>query len=70
MVNILPFQKTSLLISGIDDYLDKVAEAIMTLEQTLLHYADQGADEQLGKGYGKSAMSRNVQTTCADRSQT
>ncbi|MDJ0611573.1 MAG: DUF47 family protein [Kiloniellales bacterium] len=47
MVNVLPFQRTSLLISGIDDYLDRVADSMLVLEQTLMHYVDQGADEHL-----------------------
>lgn len=47
MVNILPFKRTGTLISEIDEYIDKVAEAVMVLEQTTLHYAQAGADEQL-----------------------
>ena len=49
VANVLPFQRTSLLISGIDGYLDKVAEAVLVLEQTLNNYVVQGADEHLGK---------------------
>ncbi len=47
MVNILPFQRTGLLISEIDDFLDKVSEAVMVLEQTILHYLEKGADDSL-----------------------
>ena len=47
MVNILPFQRTGLLIGEIDDFLDKVSEAVMVLEQTILHYLEKGADDYL-----------------------
>lgn len=43
MVNILPFQRTRLLISEIDDYLDKVSEAVLVLEQTIGQYLESGA---------------------------
>ena len=47
MADILPFKRTGRLISEIDEFLDKVSEAIMVLEQTLLHYAERGPDEYL-----------------------
>ena len=47
MVNILPFQKTQGLINEIDEFLDKVSEASMVVEQTYLHYIDKGADHYL-----------------------
>lgn len=47
MVDILPFKRTSLLISEIDEYLDKVSEAAMIVKRTFLHYLDHGKDEEL-----------------------
>ena len=47
MANILPFQRTGVLISEIDEYLDKVSEAVMILERTFVHYVDSGPDDQL-----------------------
>lgn len=35
------------MISEIDEFFDKVSEAILVLEQTVLHYVDKGADAQL-----------------------
>ena len=49
MVNILPFQRTSQLIREIDEFIDKVSEAQMVLEQALLHYFEVGADEGLNQ---------------------
>jgi len=49
MAGILPFRRTGLLISEIDEYLDKVAESVMVLEQTLLNYVDNGPDDYLTK---------------------
>ncbi|MDJ0943688.1 MAG: DUF47 family protein [Kiloniellales bacterium] len=47
MANILPFQRTGLLISEIDEFVDKVSEAIMVLEQTMADYVDKGPESQL-----------------------
>ena len=47
MANILPFQQTQVLINEIDEFLDKVSEATMVVEQTYLHYIDKGADPYL-----------------------
>ena len=47
MAKLLPFQSTGVLISEIDQFIDRVAEAVMVLEQTQLHYLDNGADDQL-----------------------
>lgn len=47
MVQILPFQRTGLLVSEIDEFIDKVSESVMVLEQTFLHYLDKGADDYL-----------------------
>ena len=47
MVDILPFKRTSMLISEIDEFIDKVAEAVMVLERTIRHYLDEGPDEHL-----------------------
>ncbi len=47
MANILPFQRTGVLISEIDEYLDKISEAVMVLERTFAHYVDSGPDEEL-----------------------
>ncbi len=47
MAGILPFQRTGLLVNEIDEYLDKVAETVMVLEQTVLHYVDNGPDDYL-----------------------
>ena len=47
MVSILPFQRTGQLIGEIDDFLDKVSEAVMVLEQTISHYLEKGADDYL-----------------------
>ena len=47
MAKILPFQSTGLLVSEIDEFLDRVSEAIMILEQTFLHYDEKGPDENL-----------------------
>ena len=47
MVEILPFQRTGLLISEIDELIDKVSEAVMVLGQTFLHYLDKGGDDYL-----------------------
>ncbi|MDJ0683747.1 MAG: DUF47 family protein [Alphaproteobacteria bacterium] len=49
MVDILPFKRTGLLISEIDDYFDKVSEAAMIVQRTVLHYLDHGPDEELAK---------------------
>ena len=49
MANLLPFQRTGLLISEIDEFFDKVSEAALVLEQTVLHYVANGADAQLEK---------------------
>lgn len=42
MANILPFQRTQILINEIDEYLDKVSEATMVLETTILHHIEEG----------------------------
>ena len=47
MANVLPFQTTQLLINEIDEFLDKVSEASMLVEKTILHYIAQGPDELL-----------------------
>ena len=47
MANVLPFQKTQLLINEIDEFLDKVSEASMLVEKTIEHYIAQGPDELL-----------------------
>ncbi len=47
MANILPFQRTSRLIGEIDEYIDKVFEAAMVLERSILHYLDKGPDDEL-----------------------
>ena len=47
MANILPFQRTQVLINEIDEFLDKVSEAIMVVEQVFMHYFDNGADQYL-----------------------
>lgn len=47
MTNILPFQRSGLLISEIDEYFDRVTEAILILEQTFSHYVDHGPDDYL-----------------------
>ena len=47
MDNILPFQKTQVLINEIDEFLDKVSEATMVVEQTYLHFIDKGDDQYL-----------------------
>ncbi len=47
MVNLLPFQRTNVLISEIDEFLDKVSEASMVLEQTVTQYLDTGQDDEL-----------------------
>lgn len=49
MAGILPFRRTGLLISEIDEYLDKVAESVMVLEQALLHYVEHGPDDYLSQ---------------------
>ena len=49
MVNFLPFQKSQVLINEIDEFLDKVSEASMVVEQTYLHYIDKGADQYLNE---------------------
>lgn len=43
----LPFQRTNLLISEIDEFIDTVSEAVMVLEQTFLHYLEDGPDDYL-----------------------
>jgi predicted phosphate transport protein (TIGR00153 family) len=43
----MPFQKTQVLINEIDEFLDKVSEATMVVEQTYLHYIDKGTDDYL-----------------------
>lgn len=47
MANFMPFQKTQVLINEIDEFLDKVSEATMVVEQTYLHYIDKGTDDYL-----------------------
>jgi predicted phosphate transport protein (TIGR00153 family) len=47
VVDLSLFGQTRQLISEIDDYLDKVAEAVLVLEQTVAHYIDEGADQYL-----------------------
>lgn len=47
MAKLLPFQRTGALISEIDEFLDKVAEAVMVLEQTIRQYVESGDREQL-----------------------
>lgn len=42
MANPLPFQRTQTLINEIDEYLDKVSEASMVLEKTILHHIEEG----------------------------
>ena len=47
MVDILPFKRTAALIGEIDEYVDRVSEAVMVLDRTVRHYLDNGPDEQL-----------------------
>ena len=47
MVDISPFQQTRQLIGEIDEYLDKVSEAVMIFEQTVVHFVEQGPDDYL-----------------------
>jgi len=47
MDRVLPFQRTALLISEIDEFIDMVSEAVMLLERTVVHYLDEGADDYL-----------------------
>jgi hypothetical protein len=47
VVDVSPFQQTRQLIGEIDEYLDKVSEAVMVLEQTVVHFVDQGPDAYL-----------------------
>lgn len=47
VVDLLPFKRTGRLIGEIDEFLDKVSEAILVLEQTILDYVDQGPSETL-----------------------
>lgn len=47
MVNILPFQRTTQLISEIDEFIDRVSEAQMVVERALMHYFEHGVDDQL-----------------------
>ena len=47
MVNILPFKRTSLLVSEIDEFLDKISEAAMIVQRAFLHYLDNGKDAEL-----------------------
>lgn len=61
MVNILPFQRTGRLIAEIDGFMDKVSEAIMVLEQTLLDYAEQGPGEHLE---GRLKQIRAIESRC------
>lgn len=49
MANILPFQRTQVLINDIDEYLDKVAEAAMVLEKTILHHIEESQEDFLEK---------------------
>jgi len=44
-VKIVPFQKTRLLESEIDEFLDKVSEAGMVFEQAASYYMDHGVDD-------------------------
>ncbi len=47
LVDLLPFKRTGRLIGEIDEFLDKVSDAILVLEQTVLDYVDQGPNETL-----------------------
>ena len=42
MANILPFQRTQILINEIDEYIDKVSEATMVIETTIQHHIEEG----------------------------
>lgn len=47
MADLLPFKRTSSLISNIDEFIDKVAEAVMVLEQGFDEYVDRASDNDL-----------------------
>ncbi len=47
MAKLLPFQRTSRLISETDEFLDKVAEALMLFERAIDEYADDHSEEGL-----------------------
>jgi len=55
MLKIMPFQRTSQLIREIDEFIDKVSEAQMTVERSLLHYFDHGPDDELNQKIGQVA---------------
>ena len=51
MANLLPFQRTGLLIREIDEFFDKASEAVMLLEQTFRDYVEKGPDSQLDERF-------------------
>ena len=61
MVSILPFQRTSLLVSDIDDFVDRVSEAVMVLEQTFRHFLESGPDDYLEE---RIEQIRDIETRC------
>lgn len=55
MLKIMPFRTTNQLIREIDEFIDKVSEAQMVVERTLLHYFEVGPDEELDQKIGQIA---------------
>lgn len=47
MSKIMPFQRTTRLISDVDEFLDRCSDAIMVTEQTVLHYLERNDRESL-----------------------
>jgi uncharacterized protein Yka (UPF0111/DUF47 family) len=61
MVKILPFQKTGLLISQTDEFLDKLGEAFMVAEKAIVHYLDKGNDGELDE---RLVQIRKIEERC------
>ena len=47
MTDILPFRRTAALVAEIDEYIDKVSEAVLVTQQTVVRYFRNGPDDAL-----------------------
>ena len=53
MVDILPFARTNRLVNEIDEYMDKVADAILVTERTFFQYLDTGSEAELADRFAQ-----------------
>ena len=53
MVDILPFARTNRLVNEIDEFMDKVADAVLVTERTFYQYLDTGSEAELADRFAQ-----------------